>query len=78
MDNNKLILRNQKFRDDIVALVNSYNDIPAFMRKITVQEIYQQLEIVEAQELANAQKEEQEKIDETINETAKEEENTQN
>lgn len=74
MENNKLILRNQKFRDDIVNLVNNYKDIPAFVRKITIQEVFHQLEIVEAQELVNAQKEEQEKN----NETVKEEENTQN
>lgn len=76
MDNNKLILRNSKFREDIVALVNSYNDIPAFMRKTTVQEIYHQLEIVEAQELANAQKAEQDEQEKVVNE--KTDENKQN
>lgn len=57
MGNNELILRNNQFREDIVDLINNYNDIPAFVRKQTVREVYQQLELVEQQELNNAQEE---------------------
>ena len=59
-EKSKLILAERKFREELVELVNNYNEIPAFTRKTAVKELYEQLILLEQSEYAKAEQLKQE------------------
>lgn len=73
----ELILKERKFKEDIVNVVNSSN-LPAFIIKPFFKELLEQLETLEQKQYEEAirikQKEEQEKEDTKEEENKKEEE----